>query len=127
MGYAILQKNVKLKFNVSTAICRASGGVCDISEKMYRSSAACPTDEFNASTTLCRNNVSECDAKEFCIGTANCQADINKSNGDFCLEGFANLENAKQAAQMILDAILQAYSVWKYSLQLHKRYGWVFR
>ncbi|GEM_PF-6432642 len=89
-SYGICNTSFKceVKFNLSSTLCRASAGVCDVTEKCTGSSAACPVDAFNASVTLCRNNVSECDEQEFCLGdNATCPANTNKTDGTICSKG----------------------------------------
>ncbi len=82
--------NTDCTFKSSSAVCRTSGGVCDIAETCTGSSATCPTDQFVSAQTQCRgaNQGLPCDAAEYCSGTsAPCPADGFKPVGTSCADG----------------------------------------
>jgi hypothetical protein len=79
-------------YNVSTTICRASIGDCDIAEACTGNSLSCPTDTFSLSSTVCRASVFDCDAEEKCSGSSvSCPTNLNKSDGTACLSGTCSL------------------------------------
>ena len=74
----------------STQVCRASAGVCDVTEKCDGTNLACPTNSFSPSTTMCRaamtySDSTSCDVAEYCTGSgANCPNDQYKASGVTC-------------------------------------------
>ena len=54
----------------STAVCRASAGVCDVAENCDGSGDACPADGFERRATVCRASAGICDVAENCTGSA---------------------------------------------------------
>jgi len=82
-------------FNSSSTICRASQGICDITERCTGTTASCPANNFNSSTTICRASVGECDLAEYCNGTSSsCSANVFKLYGTSCSLGFCDgIEN----------------------------------
>jgi len=73
--------NTACKFKLSGAICRASGGVCDLAETCNGTSESCPTDAFNSTSDVCRASAGICDAEEKCTGSlADCSADSKSTD-----------------------------------------------
>jgi len=67
------------------AVCRATGGVCDVAETCTGSSAVCPTNNFVSSSTTCRASAGACDPAETCTGsTATCPTDARSAANTSC-------------------------------------------
>jgi GH25 family lysozyme M1 (1,4-beta-N-acetylmuramidase)/predicted alpha/beta superfamily hydrolase len=72
------------------AVCRASAGVCDVSESCDGVHNTCPADGFQSAATVCRPATAQCDVAETCTGmSAACPADALASNGTSCSDGNA--------------------------------------
>jgi choice-of-anchor A domain-containing protein len=66
-------------------LCRASAGICDVSEFCTGSSVSCPVDSFQPSSTVCRVSAGVCDVAESCTGSgASCPADGFQPSGTVC-------------------------------------------
>ena len=58
------------QYRLSTYVCRASAGDCDIEEKCTGSSADCPSNSYRPSTYVCRASAGVCDIEEKCTGSS---------------------------------------------------------
>jgi len=83
-AYGICNSSNKCQqmFNLS-AICRASTGVCDITEKCTGTNATCPTDIFNLSSTPCGTG-KECDGNGNCVDISVCNNNGTCDSGETC-------------------------------------------
>src|SRR5205823_3488808 len=64
----------------STAVCRPSAGICDVTESCDGVGDNCPTDGFVAAGTTCRAAAGVCDLAETCTGSsASCPADAKST------------------------------------------------
>jgi hypothetical protein len=70
-------------FHSSRTVCRASGGLCDLTENCTGSGVDCPADA--KSTAECRASAGVCDVAESCDGANNdCPADAFQSRSTVC-------------------------------------------
>ena len=58
------------QYRLSTYVCRASAGDCDIKENCTGSSADCPSNSYRPSTYVCRASAGVCDIEEKCTGSS---------------------------------------------------------
>jgi hypothetical protein len=74
-------------FKLSSSVCRASAGICDVAETCTGSSGACPADGYDPGN-ICRASAGPCDVEESCTGSsAACPADAFSSDTIVCRPG----------------------------------------
>ena len=86
----------------STAVCRASAGVCDVAESCDGVSNDCPRDAFAPATTVCRPSAGTCDVAEICTGSsASCPADtgLPDTDGDTVCDAIDNCDAIANPSQ----------------------------
>ena len=76
------------QYELSSTVCKASGGVCDPVETCTGSSATCPADAVRPNGYVCAQESGQCDADDTCDGTTKNCNEIYASQGTSCDDVF---------------------------------------